>query len=365
MTNKFFIVMILGLVALMISCAPTTPTVEPKEIEKLRVDYNRGKIEKIEDLIAIYKDPLQPIETRIAALQALGQTQHPDALKIMYDFMNQSVGVNYALLTATASVLMDNPTPENVQAMVNGLVGAQKKYTEFRTNVMRKLEGLDVSLQIEQLLNLFQAEKENYAMMEESLTKLMGSMSDDRVIPILIAIAKDSNAKLPIRSLALEILGKKRHPLITDTFIEMLNDPVRQFEIRDFALKAIGDIKEEKVILALLETLNKSREEYFNLVEVLTRAIGDYSDPAVIPALVAISKDDSYPLNIRKKALSALIKFKSNEAFDQLVPMMEIPENYVLFDEMSKMAAELGGSAPFNKLRLAARQAQLKAMETP
>lgn len=199
----------------------------------------------------------------------------------------------------------------------------------------------------------------------ESLTKLMGSMSDDRVIPILIAIAKDSNAKLPIRSLALEILGKKRHPLITDTFIEMLNDPMRQFEIRDFALKAIGDIKEEKVILALLETLNKSREEYFNLVEVLTRALGDYSDPAVIPALVAISKDDSYPLNIRKKALSALIKFKSNEAFDQLVPMMEIPENYVLFDEMSKMAAELGGSAPFNKLRLAARQAQLKAMETP
>jgi hypothetical protein len=60
----------------MMSCASKMETIDTKEIEKLRVDYNKGKIETIDDLIAIYKDPIQPMETRIAALQAMAETQH-------------------------------------------------------------------------------------------------------------------------------------------------------------------------------------------------------------------------------------------------------------------------------------------------
>ncbi len=79
-------------------------------------------------MIAIYKDPIQPMETRIAALQALSQTQHPDAIKILHDFMYQSVGVNYALLTATANSLISNQRPEDIIAMINGVASAQKKF---------------------------------------------------------------------------------------------------------------------------------------------------------------------------------------------------------------------------------------------
>jgi len=344
------------------ACASKVATVDTKEIEKLRVDYNKGKLETIEDLIAIYKDPIQPMETRIAALQVMSQTQHPDALKIMHDFMNQSVGLNYALLTATANALLDHPTPENVAAMVGGITAAQKKYVDFRTNVMGKLQTLDATLQIEQILSLYQSEKENYVWMQESLTRILGSMADERVIPILINIAKDNSVRLSVRSLALELLGKKQNPLVTSAFIEMLGDPEKQLELRDFAVRSIEGVKEERVILALLETFNKSREEYFVLVETLTRALGDYSDPAVIPALVEIVKSADFPLATRKKSLLALGKFKNPEVFTQLVGLMEDPGNYVLFDEMSKLASETGGAAPFNQLRQAARKAQLKAM---
>ena len=351
--------------SLFIGCASKIATLTLEDVEKLRVDYSRGKIESVENLIAIYKDPLQPVEVRISAMQALAQTKHPDAQKILYDFLAQSVGLNYELLTATATALIENQTPDNVAAMVVGLTAAQRKYIEFRTTVMEKLQATDITLQVEQLLKIYQAEKENYIQMQESLTHLLGSTSDDKVIPILINIAKDKTVNNSIRALALEILGRKQNPLITATFIEMLGDPATQEQLRDFALQAIGDVKEAKVILALLETLNTGREQYYKLTEIITKALGDFSDPAVKPTLVEITKNTEFPLKTRKDALTALIKFNDPEVFKQLLPMMENPDNYILFDEMTSMAAALGDKTAFDKLRLKARVAQLSTTVQP
>lgn len=363
--KKLIYLPVVLLIFLFAACSSKVATITEEDVEELRVDYNKGNLETIENMMAIYTDPTQPVETRIAALQAMAQTQHPDALKLIHDFMSQGVGLNYGLLTATATALADNPTPENIDAMVKGLIAAQRKYIEFRTAVMAKLETTDITLQVEQLLNLYQTEKENYALMQESLTRVLGSTEDDRVIPILINIAKDKTVSLSVRSLALEILGKKQHPLVTSTFIEMLGDPESQEQIRDFALQAIGDIKQADVILALLETFNTGKEEYFQLTEILTRALGDFSDPAVVPTLVEITQNSDFPLKTRKDALVALTKFNDPEIFDQLLPMMEEPKNYVLFDEMSAMASSLGDAEAFNKLRQKALKAQRKAMVTP
>jgi len=389
--KKLIYLPVVLLIFLFAACSSKVATITEEDVEELRVDYNKGNLETIENMMAIYTDPTQPVETRIAVLQAMAQTQHPDALKLIHDFMAQGVGLNYGLLTATATALADDPTPENIDAMVKGLIAAQRKYIEFRTAVMAKLETTDITLQVEQLLNLYQTEKENYALMQESLTRVLGSTEDDRVIPILINIAKDKTVSLSVRSLALEILGKKQHPLVTSTFIEMLGDPESQEQIRDFALQAIGDIKQADVILALLETFNTGKEEYFQLTEILTRALGDFSDPAVVPTLVEITQNreiltralgdfsdpavvptlveitqnSDFPLKTRKDALVALTKFNDPEIFDQLLPMMEDPKNYVLFDEMSAMASSLGDAEAFNKLRQKALKAQRKAMVTP
>ena len=363
--KKIIYLSIVLLFFLFAACSPKVATISEKDVEELRVDYNKGKIETVEDLIAIYKDPTQSLDTRIASLRALAQTRHPDAMKIIHDFMAQGVGLNYGLLSATANALIEDQTPENIAAMVDGIVAAQRKYIEFRTAVMRKLESTDITMQVEQILNLYQTEKENYVTMQESLTRVLGSAEDDKVIPILVNIAKDKTVKSSVRSLALEILGRKRHPMVTNTFIEMLGDPDSQEQIRDFALQAIGDIKEANVILALLETFNAGREEYFQLSEILTKALGEFSDPAVIPTLIEIAKDSEFPLKTRKDAITALTKFNDPDVFAQLLPMMEKPKNYVLFDEMTSMASALGDEAAFSKLRLKAFEAQRAATVTP
>lgn len=71
---------------------------------------------------------------------------------------------------------------------INGVASAQKKYINFRTTILRNLENADVTLQIVQLLNLYQVEKENYVQMQESLTRVMGSVDDEKVITILINV---------------------------------------------------------------------------------------------------------------------------------------------------------------------------------
>ena len=75
MKAKNIVIIMLVLGGLM-SCAPKTTTVDLRAVEKLRVYYNRGKIQKLDDLIAIYQDQAQPIETRIAAVNALAEIRH-------------------------------------------------------------------------------------------------------------------------------------------------------------------------------------------------------------------------------------------------------------------------------------------------
>ncbi|MBU4445004.1 MAG: hypothetical protein L6422_00045 [Candidatus Marinimicrobia bacterium] len=139
--RKIIYLPIILLFLLFAACSSKVATISEEDVEELRVDYNKGKIETVEDLIAIYKDPTQSPETRIASLQALAQTRHPDAIKIIHDFMTQGVGLNYGLLSATANALIEDQTPENIAAMVNGIVATQRKYIEFRTAMMQKLES--------------------------------------------------------------------------------------------------------------------------------------------------------------------------------------------------------------------------------
>ncbi|HOG75149.1 MAG TPA: hypothetical protein PLQ47_02850, partial [Candidatus Marinimicrobia bacterium] len=70
------IIIIMLVLGVLMSCAPKTTTVDLRAVEKLRVDYNRGKAQKIDNLIAIYKDQSQPLETRIAAVNALAEIRH-------------------------------------------------------------------------------------------------------------------------------------------------------------------------------------------------------------------------------------------------------------------------------------------------
>jgi len=362
MKTKLITTLILSF--LILSCGSQKEVVTIEDVEEMRVDYNRGKLKSSAALITVFQDPLQPLTTRISAMKALIATEHPDALDALHGYLQECSDINYALLTATANEVMKREYPEDVSAIVNGIASAQEKYTNYRTAVFNKLKQINVDLQVEPIFKLYQIERENYVAMQETLTTLLGSIGDERVIPILINIAKDKTLKPSVRSMAMEILGKKRHPLITETFTDMLSDPDDQLKIRDFALKATDDISDSRLIIALIEALNAERKDYYALTSALTRALGDYSDPNIVPALLKIAQSADLPQTTRRDAIAALVKFRNPEIYSQILTLMESPQNYMFYDEVYKMAKEIGGKEPLEQLRALELKAQKRAMVT-
>ena len=58
------------------------PGVTFELIDKLRIAYEDGRIQALEELISIYNDSSLPFEARIEAGRVLGESQHPTALNL-------------------------------------------------------------------------------------------------------------------------------------------------------------------------------------------------------------------------------------------------------------------------------------------
>jgi hypothetical protein len=56
------------------------PSVTFELIDKLRIAYEDGRIQALEELISIYNDSSLPFAARIEAGKVLGDSQHPTAL---------------------------------------------------------------------------------------------------------------------------------------------------------------------------------------------------------------------------------------------------------------------------------------------
>ncbi|MBO8150961.1 MAG: HEAT repeat domain-containing protein [Candidatus Marinimicrobia bacterium] len=360
MKKYLFCLLILTAVAFLSSCSTGKQAITQKDIEALRVKYYKGRMGSINELIYILRNKNLPYEVRLKALDVLAETKHPDAEKAIRDFVSDALEISYEMLLQAADRLSQGKDPQNVEALVKGLVTAQGKYVEYRTQVMKKLSGMQPEIEVESLLDLYESERKDYIKYQESLTKLLGNLGDDRVIPILIDIARNPENNLSTRSLAIEILSRKDDPTITEAFIDMLQDPETQLKFKDFALQAMDDVPTYKMITALSELYKVDKEEHLILLEKLTEAVKDVNDTALVPILTDIALSEIYPYKIRENAILSLVKFRDKEVFFKLLPLLEDARNYVLYDAIYQMARELNDKEVLDKLR----ETELKAQKS-
>ena len=312
-------------------------------VQELKSAYRGGNIRALDELIEVYQDSDLHVKLRVAAGKTLAQTQHPRALHAISEMVATTTAVDYTLLNESISMLgMFSENPKAADALVRSMRKMEKRTNEVHIALVKSLNRVRTKDQILALLDLYEVAKSNMSRTERLLTETMGAIGSDQVVPVLTSVARDPKINIGIRNKAVEILGKKNPNDVAIAFAELLGDPNTNLEVREFALNTMKGVKEENLVLALLNTYNMGKTQYYSLLNTMLAALGEFDDPEVKKAVIEIAHSNDYPTDIRKKAIDNLAAFNDPSVVDGLLPMLEEKENYIYYDNIINMVYALG-----------------------
>ena len=334
-------------------------------IQKLRSAYQDGDIQALEEMIQIYNDQDQHIKARIEAGRMLANTQHPMALNAIAKMVETTSAVDFSFLKASIEMLaLFRENPKASFAMVESMHILEERTNNLHLTLAENLNKVRTKDQILVLLDLYEIAKANMSRTEGMLTQILGGLGSDQLIPVLTAIAKAPNVRLGIRNKAVQILGKKSPEDVATAFAELLGDPNTNLEVREFAINTMAGVKQENLILALLNTYNTGKSQYYTLLNTMLSALGEFNEPEVKLAVVEIASSEDYPIDIRKKAIDNLGAFKDASVIPKILPILEKKENYVYYDNILDMVYMLGEEKIWaEQVRRMAHKASFKRRE--
>ena len=352
MKNKIFIFIFPFLIS---SCAPLGKLIGGKNagdpndpdflenIQTLKSAYRDGNVKALDELIEIYQNQDLHVKLRIAAGKTIANTEHPRALHAISEMVANTTALDYTLLNESISMLGSfNENPKAADALLRSMHQLDEKTNQIHITLVKSLNRVRTKDQIFALLDLYEFAKSNMARTEKLLTQTFGAFGNDQVIPILTTIARDPDVNIGIRNTAVEILGKKNPDDVAIAFANLLGDPNTNLEVREFALNTMKGVKEENLVMALLNTYNSGKVEYYSLLNTMLEALGEFDDPEVKKAVIEIAQNNDYPLDIRKKSIDNLAAFNDPSVVELLLPMLEIRDNYILYDNIIRMVNDLG-----------------------
>ncbi len=312
-------------------------------VQELKSAYRGGNIRALDELIEVYEDADLHVKLRVAAGKALAETEHPRALHAISEMVANTTAVDYTLLNESIDMLgMFIENPKAAAALIKSMHTMEKRTNEIHISLVKNLNRVRTKDQILALLDLYGVAKSNMARTERLLTETFGAIGTDQVVPILTAIARDPEINIGVRNKAVEILGKKNPTDVSIAFAELLGDPNTNLEVREFALNTMKGVREENLVLALLNTYNLGKTEYYSLLNTMLEALGEFDDPEIKKAIIEIAQSNDYPSDIRKKAIDKLANFNDPSVVDKLLPMLKNKNNYIYYDNIINMVYALG-----------------------
>lgn len=310
-------------------------------VEQLRLAYQEGNVKALDELIAIYLDVQVPMEERLAAGRALAESHHPSALAAVAQVVSTADGLDLTFMTASIDILAGfTDDPVAAEALVTAMHTVEEKTNQLHLQLAQALGKVRTKDQILSLLDLYAVAKANLTRTENLLAETLGSLGDEQVIPVLTALARDPEVSLPVRNRAVEILGEKETADVVGAFSELLGDPATGAEVREFALNTLAGVKQEKLILALLETYNSGKYQYYSLLNTLLDALGEFDDPAIKTAVLEIATNPEYPVSLREKALAGLGRMNDPALTPRIIALLAQPENYVLYNAIWELVRQ-------------------------
>ena len=332
-----------------------------EDVEKQRLKFKNGDEKALRLLTEMYQDHNQSFDVRLAAIRALSESRNPTVISEIQSSVRNASLIEMDLMKEAIQILIGYHELSSTDTLIAALTATEKKSMEIRTAILNAIGENGTKDEVQLLIKLYDVSKRSNAQMNSLLTTTLGKIGDEKVIPILMEIAKNKNLSVSIRSRSVDILAKKQAPELVDFFIEMLGDPVSRDKVNEYALNVLGEFSEERMILALLEAYKTGRHKYYSLLNTVINSLDNFDNPELKSIYLDIAQTQNLPSNIRLKAFKGLTRFSDPEVVDGVVGLLNDPANYVYYNEIIGMLYEFGVYDNYrDKLRMAAYNAMKK-----
>ena len=250
----------------------------------------------------------------------------------------------------------NNNDSNYADSLLSHLTTIEKQSMEIRKTI------LDVNINdIEMLIHLYDLNKRSNAMMNQLLTQTLGNIGDKKVIPLLMEIAQNTDLPVSVRNSSVEILSKKQAPELVDIIVEMLGNPSSRDRVSEFALNVMGDLSEERMIMALLDAYQLGRNRYYSLLNTLLNGLDNYENPKMKSVYKKIASNEDFPSKIRLKSFRGLAGFSDEPGtIDVIIELLNDPDNYVYYQEIITILMDYG---IYDDYQVQLRMAAFKAMQ--
>jgi len=371
--NKISLILVLTFIPIGISNAGVFSSftdIFKKKVSLHRVENLRLRMIEKRDpramvkLISIFKNRNEPYNVRIEALRALAESRHPDVILALQEAISDNTMIELDLMLESIDMLAQFGHSESSDAFISGLKTTESKIMAIREAIISAIGKSGTEDEIMTLIDLYEISKTNYSRMDKLLSIALGGMDDRRVMPILMEIASNEEVNIDTRISAVNVLAKKQAPELVDYFIELLGDPTTKHKLNEYTLAVMGEIDNERMITALLESYNVGKSEYHVLLNTVLKSFEDYQDPGMIPLLTEIAESGDLPDRIREKAIVVLSKYNDDLAIEAILGILEDPYNYKFYYAIMSALDDLGGYDKYkDRIREASHQAIMHHQE--
>lgn len=320
--------------------APDFYTIE--DVEKEKVKMEKGKTKSAETLLEIYKDIKQPYDVRLAALNSLSETDLPFVREAIRAAVSEGDLIEMDMMNQSINILLGYGDIESSEALIKCLKTTESKIMDVRENVINAIGAVGSTDEVLTLVELYEISKTNHNRMNEILALTLGSIGDDKVIPILMEITNNTDLNMNVRAQAINILSRKNSQDLVDYFIKVLDDSNINSELNQYTNMIFDEFEDPRMMMALIESYQVGKSEYHRLLNTLIDAMGNYKSLEIKESLLEIIKDSENPHHIRIKAINSLKGLADQDIVDEMLLMLEDKNNYKYYNEIIALIKTVG-----------------------
>lgn len=352
------LLLIIGLTVTSFTACSSSGEVSTTRVTTDYEDYRNGNKKALNNLIAYYRDPALPLEVRQEALRKVIESNDPVGLQAVRNSLKDGSDLDYTLFKTGLQALSKTKDAENTRAIIQAMSASRAEYVAVRDEMFHIIEDQVDARSVAMILKLYADAQEDYSSFLQNLTLTLGKMDDARVVPILMSIAANKKIDIGIRNLAVEILATKNDPAVARLLAEMLNNPATQNQVKTYAISIMDEMKDERLLSSLIDALHDEQATYYGMLDAITRALGNFDDPELKMAMVKVARDDQMPSRFRKRAIASLSVYKDPVITSQLIDILGNPDNFIFYDDIRDLVANIDSAELQQKLQHVARATQ-------